>query len=178
MEVKVGLATEFRNFKLGINVDTEVKSYGYSSISELMKKYSLKPTLENAMSLGKAIATDSSPIDVKRWRFRMALDVVTPDKSVYSTIQAWASVTTLEDNVPSSMKIVAFKEMLQNPDLKTDVLDEILKNVFLRKQIPRDLLNYIAPEIKKASRISDEIKSYVLKKKIANDKSDSIYSYR
>ena len=51
--------------------------------------------------------------------------------------------------------------MLQNPNLRTDVLDEILQNIFSRKEIPRDLLNYLAPEIKKASRISEELKSYV-----------------
>ncbi len=163
---------------MGIIVEKEVNIFSNGSISELLKEYSLTPNLQNAMILGKAIATDSSPIDVKRWRFRMALDVTTPDKAVASTIKAWSSITTLEDNVPSSMKMVAFKEMLQNPDLKPDVLDEVLRSIFIRKQIPRDLLNYIAPEIKKASKISEEIKSYVLKKRIDSEENESdIHSY-
>jgi hypothetical protein len=152
---------------MGINLDTEVKSYVSSKIGELLKVYTNKPNLQNAMNLGRAIANDSASLEVKKWRFRMALDVVTPDMSVYSTLMAWSSITTLEDNVPSSQKIVAIKEMLRNPDLRPEVLDEVIKNIFVSKEVPRDLLNYIAPEIKKASRISDELKSYVLEKKDA-----------
>lgn len=143
---------------MGIYVSKEVTK---GKIRDLLEEYNKKPNQENAMKLGRAIATDNSPIEVKKWRFRMALDVVTPDMAVYSTIQAWSSVTALEDNLPSSMKITTVKEMLQNPNLRTDVLDEILQNIFSRKEIPRDLLNYLAPEIKKASRISEELKSYV-----------------
>jgi hypothetical protein len=113
------------------------------------------------MRLGRAIANDNAPLEVKKWRFRMALDVVTPDMSVYSTIQAWSSITMLEDNLPASMKINSVKEMLTNPNLENDVLDEILQNIFSRKGVPRDLLNYLAPEFKKASRITEELKSYV-----------------
>ncbi|MHA1829271.1 MAG: hypothetical protein ACTSX6_11580 [Candidatus Heimdallarchaeaceae archaeon] len=145
-------------------MDTEVEIKEESSISELLKKYTLRPTQQNAMKLGKAIATTDSSIEVKKWRFQMALNVLTPDKSVYSTIQAWSTIPILQDNIPASMKIVTVKEMLQNTNLKTEVLDEILQNIFVNKEIPRDLLNYIAPEIKRASRISDELKSYVLKK--------------
>ena len=148
-------------------MDTEVKSYVSSKIGELLKIYTNNPNFTNAMNLGRAIATDSASLEVKKWRFRMALDVVTPDMSVYSTLMAWSSITTLEDNVPPSQKIVAVKEMLRNPDLKPEVLDEVIKNIFVSKEVPRDLLNYIAPEIKKASRISDELKSYVLDKKDA-----------
>ena len=135
-----------------------------SNIRDLLEKYSLKPNQTNAMKLGKTIAMDKSPLEVKKWRFRMALDVVTPDMAVYSTIQAWSAITMLEDNLPSSMKINSIKEMLSNPDLKTDVLDEVLLSIFSKKEVPRDLLNYLAPEIKKASRISEELKSYVNKK--------------
>ncbi|MHA2357323.1 MAG: hypothetical protein ACXABK_00955 [Candidatus Heimdallarchaeaceae archaeon] len=127
-----------------------------------MKTYSNSPNQENAMQLGKAIANDTASLEVKKWRFRMALDVVTPDMGVYSTLKAWESITALEDNIPSSQKIVAIKEMLQNPNLKPEVLDEIIKDIFVRKDVPRDLLNYIAPEIKRASRISEELKTYVL----------------
>ena len=133
------------------------------TIRDLLEQYSLQPNQENAMRLGRAIANDSAPLEVKKWRFRMALDVITPDMSVYSTIQAWSSITMLEDNLPASMKITSVKEMLHNPDLKNDVLDEILQNIFSRKGVPRDLLNYLAPEFKKASRISEELKSYVNK---------------
>ena len=143
---------------MGIYVKKEVTK---SNIRNLLEEYSQKPNQINAMKLGKAIATDNSPIEVKKWRFRMALDVVTPDMGAYSTIQAWSSITTLEDNLPSSMKINTVKDMLKDPDLRTDVLDEILQNIFSRKEIPRDLLNYLAPEIKKASRISEELKTYV-----------------
>ena len=129
-----------------------------------MENYSLMPNQENAMKLGQAIATDSSPVEVKKWRFRMALDILTPDMGVYSTIKAWSSIAMLEENIPSSMKIVAIKEMLNNPNLDPNVLDVILKNIFERKELPRNLLNYLAPEFKKASKISDELKSYVLKK--------------
>ena len=75
------------------------------TIRSLLENYSLKPSQDNAMRLGRAIANDSAPLEVKKWRFRMALDVVTPDMSVYSTIQAWSSITMLEDNLPASMKI-------------------------------------------------------------------------
>ncbi|OLS28662.1 MAG: hypothetical protein HeimAB125_23570 [Candidatus Heimdallarchaeota archaeon AB_125] len=143
---------------MGIYVSKEVTK---GKVRNLLEDYNRKPNQENAMKLGRAIATDNSPIEVKKWRFRMALDVVTPDMTVYSTIQAWSSITALEDHLPSSMKITTVKEMLQNPNLRTDVLDEILQNIFSRKEIPRDLLNYLAPEIKKASRISEELKSYV-----------------
>ena len=152
---------------MGIKLDTEVKSYVSSKIGELLKIYTNKPNLKNAMNLGRAIVTDSASLEVKKWRFRMALDVVTPDMGVYSALMAWSSITTLEDNVPPSQKIIAVKEMLRNPDLKPEVLDEVIKSIFIRKEVPRDLLNYIAPEIKKASRISDELKSYVLEKKDA-----------
>ena len=152
---------------MGINLDTEVKSYVSSEIGKLLKVYTNCPNLKNAMNLGRAIATGSASLEVKKWRFRMALDVVTPDMGVYSALMAWSSITTLEDNVPPSQKIIAVKEMLRNPDLKPEVLDEVIKSIFVRKDVPRDLLNYIAPEIKKASRISDELKSYVLDKKDA-----------
>lgn len=152
---------------MGINLDTEVKSYVSSEIGELLKVYTNRPNLNNAMNLGRAIATGSASLEVKKWRFRMALDVVTPDIGVYSALMAWSSITTLEDNVPPSQKIIAVKEMLRNPNLKPEVLDEVIKSIFVRKDVPRDLLNYIAPEIKKASRISDELKSYVLDKKDA-----------
>ncbi|MCG3222810.1 MAG: hypothetical protein H7641_15630 [Candidatus Heimdallarchaeota archaeon] len=148
-------------------MDTEVKSYVSSEIGKLLKVYTNSPNLKNAMNLGRAIATGSASLEVKKWRFRMALDVVTPDMGVYSALMAWSSITTLEDNVPPSQKIIAVKEMLRNPDLKPEVLDEVIKSIFVRKDVPRDLLNYIAPEIKKASRISDELKSYVLDKKDA-----------
>lgn len=131
------------------------------TVRDLLEKYSLMPNQENAMKLGRAIANDNSPLEVKKWRFRMALDIVTPDISVYSTIQAWSSITMLEDNLPASMKITSVKEMLHNPNLKEEVLDEILKNIFSRKGVPRDLLNYLAPEFKKASKISEELKSYI-----------------
>jgi len=131
------------------------------NIRDLLEQYRLKPNQTNAMKLGRAIATDKSPLEVKKWRFRMALDVVTPEIAVYSTIQAWSAITMLEDNLPSSMKINSIKEMLSDPDLRTDVLDEVLQSIFSRKKVPRDLLHYLAPEIKKASRISEELKSYV-----------------
>ena len=142
----------------------EVSSFDDKSIHRLLEEYSLTPNQVNAMKLGQAIATYDAPIEVKKWRFRMALDVLTPDLGVYATIKAWSSITLLEENIPSSMKIVAVKEMLNNPNLKPEVLDVILKNIFERKELPRSLLNYLAPEFKKASKISDELKSYVLKK--------------
>lgn len=142
----------------------EVNSFENNSIHKLLEEYSLTPNQKNAMKLGQAIAIDDAPIEVKKWRFRMALDVITPDMGVYATIKAWSSITLLEDNIPSSMKIVAVKEMLNNPYLESEVLDIILKNIFERKELPRSLLNYLAPEFKKASKISDELKSYVLKK--------------
>ena len=143
----------------------EVRNPEDSSIKELLENYNLTPSMENAMTLGRAIAKGNLSIEVKKWRFKMALDVQTPDMSVYSALMAWSSLITLEDNIPSSQKIVAVKEMLNNPDLKPEVLDEIIRNIFVSTDIPRDLLNYIAPEIKKASRISDELKSYVSSKK-------------
>ncbi|MCG3223514.1 MAG: hypothetical protein H7647_03540 [Candidatus Heimdallarchaeota archaeon] len=142
----------------------EVSSFDSNSIHQLLEDYALTPNQVNAMKLGKAIAIEEAPIEVKKWRFRMALDVLTPDKGVYATIKAWASITLLEDNIPSSMKIVTIKEMLNNPNLKPGVLDIVLKNIFERKELPRNLLNYLAPEFKRASKISDELKSYVLKK--------------
>lgn len=144
--------------KLGIRVAKEPSK---ETVRDLLEQYSLKPNQENAMKLGRAIANDSAPLEVKKWRFRMALDVVTPDMAVYSTIQAWSSITMLEDNLPASMKITSVKEMLRNPNLENEVLDEILLTIFSRKGVPRDLLNYLAPEFKKASRISEELKSYV-----------------
>lgn len=152
---------------MGIKLDTEVNSYVSSKIGELLKKYTNQPNLRNAMNLGREIATGSASLEVKKWRFRMALDVVTPDMGVYSALMAWSSITTLEDNVPPSQKIIAVKEMLRNPDLKSEVLDEVIKSIFVSREVPRDLLNYIAPEIKKASRISAELKSYILDKKDA-----------
>ncbi len=154
----------------------EVKNPEDSSIKELLENYNLIPNMENAMTLGRAIAKGTLSIEVKKWRFKMALDVQTADMSVYSTIKAWASLITLEDNIPSTQKIIAVKELLNNPDLKPEVLDEIITNIFVSKEIPRDLLNYIAPEIQKASRISAELKSYVLskKKRVTNVKS-SVY---
>ena len=149
---------------MGIKVVKEVSSFDSNSIHQLLEDYALKPNQVNAMKLGQAIAIDEAPIEVKKWRFRMALDVLTPDMGVYATIKAWASITLLEENIPSSMKISTVKEMLHNPNLKPEVLDVVLKNIFERKELPRSLLNYLAPEFKKASRISDELKSYVLKK--------------
>ncbi len=143
---------------MGISVENKPSK---ETIRNLLEEYSLKPTQDNAMKLGRAIANDNSPLEVKKWRFRMALDIVTTDMSVYSTLQAWSSITMLEDNLPNSMKINSVKEMLHNPDLKNEVLDEILTNIFSRKGVPRDLLNYLAPDFKKASRISEELKSYV-----------------
>jgi len=142
----------------------EVRSFDSNSIHQLLENYTLTPNQTNAMKLGQAIAIDEAPIEVKKWRFRMALDILTPDMGVYATIKAWSSITLLEDNMPSSMKIVTFKEMLHNPNLKPEVLDVVLKNIFERKELPRSLLNYLAPEFQKASKISDELKSYVLKK--------------
>ncbi len=142
----------------------EVSSFDSNSIHQLLEDYALTPNQTNAMRLGQAIAIDEAPIEVKKWRFRMALDVLTPDMGVYATIKAWSSITLLEDNIPSSMKIVTFKEMLHNPNLKPEVLDVVLKNIFERKELPRSLLNYLAPEFQRASKISDELKSYVLKK--------------
>ncbi len=142
----------------------EVSSFDSNSIHQLLENYSLTPNQVNAMRLGQAIAIDEAPIEVKKWRFRMALDIITPDMGVYATIKAWSSITLLEDNIPSSMKILTVKEMLHNPNLKPEVLDVVLKNIFERKELPRSLLNYLAPEFKRASKISDELKSYVLKK--------------
>lgn len=149
---------------MGIKVVKEVSSFDSNSIHQLLEDYSLTPNQANAMKLGKAIAIDEAPIEVKKWRFRMALDVSTPDLDVYATIKAWSSITMLEENIHSSMKILTLKEMLHNPNLKPEVLDVVLKNIFERKELPRSLLNYLAPEFKRASRISDELKSYVLKK--------------
>ncbi len=142
----------------------EVSSFDSNSIHQLLEDYALAPNQVNAMKLGQAIAIEEAPIEVKKWRFRMALDVLTPDKGVYATIKAWSSITLLEDNIPSSMKIVTIKEMLNNPNLSPGVLDVVLKNIFERKELPRNLLNYLAPEFKRASKISEELKSYVLKK--------------
>ncbi|MBY9001587.1 MAG: hypothetical protein KGD64_11760 [Candidatus Heimdallarchaeota archaeon] len=142
----------------------EVSSFDSNSIHQLLENYTLSPNQANAMKLGRAIAIDESPLEVKKWRFQMALDVLTPDTGVYATIKAWSSITLLEDNIPSSMKITTLKEMLHNPNLKPEVLDIVLKNIFERKELPRSLLNYLAPEFNKASKISDELKSYVLKK--------------
>ncbi len=142
----------------------EVSSFDSNSIHQLLEDYALAPNQVNAMKLGQAIAIEEAPIEVKKWRFRMALDVLTPDKGVYATIKAWSSITLLEDNIPPSMKIVTIKEMLNNPNLSPGVLDVVLKNIFERKELPRNLLNYLAPEFKRASKISDELKSYVLKK--------------
>ena len=112
--------------KLGIRVAKEPSK---ETVRDLLEQYSLKPNQENAMKLGRAIANDSAPLEVKKWRFRMALDVVTPDMAVYSTIQAWSSITMLEDNLPASMKITSVKEMLKNPNLENEVLDEILLTI-------------------------------------------------
>ncbi len=142
----------------------EVSSFDSNSIHQLLEDYTLAPNQVNAMRLGKAIAIDEAPVEVKKWRFRMALDILTPDVGVYATIKAWSSITLLEDNIPSSMKILTVKEMLHNPNLKPEVLDVVLKSIFERKELPRSLLNYLAPEFQKASKISDELKSYVLKK--------------
>ena len=146
-----------------------------SSLKELQNIFSERPTTYNAIALGKAIAEDNSSLEVKKWRFAMAFGVKRTDKSAVSSLKAWHSAIMLDSNMSVMQKIKDVKSMLDNRFLPKDVLGDVVKFIYSKKQENPNLLSYLSDDFCKSYKISDDIKSYIVKR--CNNTNDDLTNY-
>jgi hypothetical protein len=131
---------------------------------EISKKIEIlknDPTESLTSSIGKTITLGKQSIDEKKDLFAKAFSVVEDRYKLTAILNAWAIAVILQDSLPISQKIIAFRSMLEDPEIEQQLLNDWIKTVYKQMEIPQDLLEFIGLDLKHQDRVSPEMKALI-----------------
>ncbi len=115
------------------------------------------PTPENAVNLGKAITLLNISINGKRSLYVEAFKMSNYQEPVESLLSMWATASMLEDEISITEKVLAVRDFLNNPNIDPQYIEEWTKTVYNLDRISKDMLEFIAIDIRNHQGISEEL---------------------
>ena len=112
---------------------------------------------KSAMSAGIAFLTSDIPIEEKRPLFEKAFKMELPDK-IEAIINLWAVGVMLEDELSVVQKISAVRGFLKDPVVNVEWINEWIKQVWKRNKAPKDMLDFIAIDLRNHPGIAEDLK--------------------
>jgi len=112
---------------------------------------------KSAMNMGITLLTSDITIEEKRILFEKAFNMELPNK-IEAIINLWAVGVMLEDELSVVQKISAVRGFLKDPSVKVEWIDEWIKQVWKRNEAPKDMLDFIAIDLKNHPGIAEDLK--------------------
>ncbi len=112
---------------------------------------------KSAMNMGITLLTSDITIEEKRILFEKAFNMELPNK-IEAIINLWAVGVMLEDELSVVQKISAVRGFLKDPSVKVEWIDEWIKQVWKRNEAPKDMLDFIAIDLRNHPGIAEDLK--------------------
>ena len=116
---------------------------------------------ESAMNLGIALLNSDLIIEKKRIIFEKTFNFDLPD-NIEAIINLWAVGIMLEDNLSVVQKISAVRGFLKDPVVKVGWIDEWIRQVWKRNKAPKDMLDFIAIDLRNHPGIAEDLKKMLI----------------
>lgn len=112
---------------------------------------------ECAMDLGTTLLNSDLSIEEKRDYFGEGFNLISEDKAE-AMLNLWAVGVMLEDKLPIPQKVSAVRDFLQDPAVQIEWINEWIRQVYARNKAPKDMLEFIAIDLRNHSGIDDDLK--------------------
>ena len=124
-----------------------------------MREFEKNPSPENARKLGLKVLKSSGRLDEKRMLYVQALEKVHKFSAVRSILRMWMIGSFLEAPVHYTEKVIAVRDILKDPNLTPELIEEWAWAVFEWNRAPKDLLDFIAVDIRNLRGISRDLRA-------------------
>ena len=112
---------------------------------------------KSAMNVGIALLISDITIEEKKNLFEKAFKMELPD-DIEAIINLWAVGVMLEDDLSVVQKISAVRGFLKDPTVKVGWIDEWIRQVWKRNEAPKDMLDFIAIDLRNHPGIAEDLK--------------------
>jgi len=111
----------------------------------------------SAMNVGIALLTSDLTIEDKKSLFEKAFNMELPDDTE-ALINLWAVGVMLEDDLSVVQKISAVRGFLKDPTVKVEWINEWIRQVWKRNEVPKDMLDFITIDLRNHPGIAEDLK--------------------
>lgn len=123
------------------------------------EEFKENPSKDSAMAFGEALTKKDIKVEDKRLIFREAFKIIGEDETIEAIINMWTVATMLEANIPYTQKIQATRQVLQDPKISSAMIEQWANAIYDRNRAPKDILDFIAIDIRNLKGISKELKA-------------------
>ena len=128
-----------------------------SKLENLLNDLERQQDEKSAKNLGIVLLTSDLTIEDKKSLFEKAFKMELPDK-IEAIINLWTVGVMLEDELSVVQKISAVRGFLKDPVVKVDWIDEWIRQVWKRNKAPKDMLEFIAIDLRNHPGIAEDLK--------------------
>ena len=128
-----------------------------SKLENLLNDLERQQDEKSAKNLGIVLLTSDLAIEDKKSLFEKAFKMELPDK-IEAIINLWTVGVMLEDELSVVQKISAVRGFLKDPVVKVDWIDEWIRQVWKRNKAPKDMLEFIAIDLRNHPGIAEDLK--------------------
>lgn len=126
-------------------------------IETLLEALLITEDEDSAMDLGIALLNSDLTIEEKKPLFAEAFNMELPDE-IEAIVNLWAMGIMLEDDLTEVQKISAVRGFLGDPVVKVEWVDEWIRQVWKRNKAPKDMLDFIAIDLRNHPGIAEDLK--------------------
>jgi len=126
-------------------------------IETLLEALAITEDEEAAMELGKALINSDLTVEEKKQQFAEAFNMGLPDL-IDAILNLWAVGVMLEDDLTEVQKISAVRGFLEDKVVKIEWIDEWIRQVWKRNKAPKDMLDFIAIDLRNHPGIAEDLK--------------------
>ena len=141
----------------------EVNIFTSDEINKKIEILKMNPSETLAETIGKTIVLGKQTIDEKKDLFSKAFLIAEDNFRLSAILNAWAIAVMLQDSLPIPQKIIAFRSMLKDPEIKQELLNDWIQIVYTRMSISQDILEFIALDLRHHAHVSPEMKAMLEK---------------
>jgi hypothetical protein len=116
------------------------------------------PTKKTAMEFGRAMTKSDISVEDKRMIFGQAFSIVEVEDELEAIINMWTIGAMIEASLPIPQKIEAVRGFLKDPKITPELIEEWTDLVFDASRAPKDLLDFIAIDIRNCKGISTALR--------------------
>jgi hypothetical protein len=124
-----------------------------------LDEFKKNPTIGSAMQFGESLIKKDLNIEDKRLMFREAFKIIGSNEKLEAIINMWTVGTMLEANLPYTQKIEAVRQVLKDNELTPLMIEQWAMIIFDLNRAPKDILDFIAIDIRNLRGISKELKA-------------------
>ena len=123
------------------------------------EEFEQTPTVETAMVLGRALTKLDAPVEDKRMVFGEAFRIAEVDDKLEAIINMWTTAAMLEAPLPNPQIVQAVRQVLKDPQITPAMIEEWANLIYDVNRAPKDVLDFIAIDIRNLKGISKELRA-------------------